>query len=84
MVTREEWAAIKERYGGRCVRCGADGELTRDHVVPKVLGGLDVAANIQPLCRSCNSAKGARYADYREDAEEDPVAIILQHYLGTG
>lgn len=46
-----------------CQRCGATGasaELTIDHITPVSLGGTNAEANLQALCRSCNSRKGAR------------------------
>lgn len=33
--------------------------LTFDHVVPKSAGGDDSEENLLPVCRSCNSKKGA-------------------------
>jgi 5-methylcytosine-specific restriction endonuclease McrA len=63
-----EWKALKERYDHTCLRCGKQEpaiELTRDHVIPVFNGGSDDIANIQPLCRACNSAKGTQTIDYR-------------------
>jgi hypothetical protein len=51
---------IYERDGYRCVQCGTVEDLTIDHIHPKSLGGADTADNLQTLCRSCNSRKGAR------------------------
>ena len=51
---------VLRRDGYRCVRCGATDDLTIDHVYPRSLGGSHAADNLQALCRSCNSAKGAR------------------------
>lgn len=39
-----------------------DGTLmTKDHIVPKSKGGLDVVSNMQTMCYPCNKAKGAFY-----------------------
>ena len=36
-----------------------DGTLmTKDHIIPKSLGGLDTVANLQPMCKECNAKKG--------------------------
>jgi len=58
--TREEWMALVERCGHKCVCCGERKKLTRDHIIPILAGGSDYIANIQPLCRECNSSKGNR------------------------
>ncbi len=59
--TDAEFHAMCELVGWHCVKCLGhcpDG-LTRDHIVPLHQGGSDGIANIQPLCRSCNSSKPA-------------------------
>lgn len=55
-------ARIIARDRFRCVKCRTDVDLTIDHIVPVVAGGTDDEANLQTLCRSCNSSKGARVA----------------------
>lgn len=67
--TAQEWEELKARYGNICLRCGRgepEVQLTPDHVVALAAGGRNDIGNIQPLCRSCNSSKGARNIDYRE------------------
>lgn len=53
---------VVKRDGGRCQACGAAADLTIDHkIVPWVEGGSSKdPANLQLLCRSCNSSKGTR------------------------
>ena len=64
--TPEDWAAMLEVCGNRCVRCNAAGlPLVRDHIVPLYQGGSDGIDNLQPLCRSCNSSKGPDSTDHR-------------------
>lgn len=58
--TVAEWEAIKKRQNGCCAICGARSRLTRDHIIPLSRGGSDFAYNIQGLCKSCNSSKGAK------------------------
>jgi hypothetical protein len=52
--------AIFDRDGWICQRCGSHQNLTVDHVVPRAKGGTDDPSNLQTLCGSCNSSKGAR------------------------
>jgi 5-methylcytosine-specific restriction endonuclease McrA len=63
--TSDEWLALCEQYDNRCLACGKQKPLTVDHVVPISKGGSNDIANIQPLCKSCNSAKGTKIIDYR-------------------
>ena len=53
-------AAVKQRDGWRCVRCGGRKRLTADHVVEIEDGGapLDLL-NGQTLCQACHNAKTA-------------------------
>lgn len=67
--TEEEFATLCASIGNVCLACGRDDvSLTRDHVVPISLGGDNTIDNIQPLCLACNSGKGARIIDYREES----------------
>ena len=51
---------IWERDDFTCQMCGARSHLSIDHIIPESKGGLLVEANLQTLCRSCNSRKGAK------------------------
>ena len=46
----------------QCAHCEAENDLTIDHVLPLLHGGTSAEENLQVLCRSCNSKKGARLA----------------------
>lgn len=46
-------------FGWKCWICGSPAEAV-DHIFPLSKGGLNVAANIRPCCRPCNSRKGGR------------------------
>ncbi|MEU1736498.1 HNH endonuclease [Streptosporangium sp. NPDC020145] len=61
-------ALVYERDGHACLRCGATTDLSLDHVHPYSRGGSDEPDNLQTLCRSCNSAKGARVEGERRGA----------------
>jgi uncharacterized protein YdaU (DUF1376 family) len=65
--TADEWEALIEVCGGVCVRCGGKPhpEPVKDHITPIYQGGSDAIANLQPLCRSCNSSKGPDCTDHR-------------------
>lgn len=52
-------AEVMIRDSIRCRHCGSADDLCMDHIVPESLGGETTVENLQVLCRSCNSRKGA-------------------------
>jgi 5-methylcytosine-specific restriction endonuclease McrA len=67
-ITAQEWKALKEFYNFTCLCCKRrepEINLALDHVMPLALGGKNIISNAQPLCKSCNSKKHAKYIDYR-------------------
>lgn len=64
--TEQEWEEMKAFFNNKCVRCGNDGIIVKDHIIPIYMGGSNGLDNIQPLCKKCNSSKGADTTDYRE------------------
>jgi 5-methylcytosine-specific restriction endonuclease McrA len=54
---------VYERDGFSCVACGVQKNLSLDHIKPEVLGGESTLENLQTMCTSCNSRKGARYVE---------------------
>lgn len=63
--TDQQFTDLCEHFNWRCVCCGQEAPLTADHVIPVSKGGTNDIENIQPLCRSCNSAKHTQTIDYR-------------------
>ena len=54
--------ALFRRDAHLCLYCGKsfrDVELTRDHVVPRSRGGVDIWDNVVSACRRCNHHKGS-------------------------
>jgi len=68
LITRSEFngmrnalmSAIIERDGYYCKNCNSTENITIDHIVPVSKGGKNILSNLQLLCRSCNSKKGAK------------------------
>lgn len=46
---------------GECKHCGTSENLCVDHITPVSMGGGNEIENLQCLCRSCNSKKGAKF-----------------------
>lgn len=60
-VTERDWRRLVSRYDGRCAYCGtATARPAADHVVPLVRGGRHTIGNLLPVCKRCNSSKGAQ------------------------
>lgn len=51
---------VWERDNFTCKHCGTRRNLTVDHILPESKGGTLALDNLQTLCKSCNSKKGAR------------------------
>lgn len=51
---------VWERDNFTCLHCGVRRFLTIDHIVPESGGGPTTLANLQTLCRPCNSRKGTQ------------------------
>ena len=51
------------RDGFRCQYCGSKGDLTFDHIVPRVNGGVTNWENVVAACSKCNLKK--EYNNYR-------------------
>ena len=65
--TVAEWLAKLAEHNGRCVYCGTDQDITRDHDTPLSRGGTNTIDNIVPACGSCNYRKQAiTGAEFRE------------------
>jgi tellurite resistance protein len=56
-IPREVRQRVWQKYGGRCADCGAVDYLEFDHIIPVARGGSNMDANVQLLCRMCNSKK---------------------------
>lgn len=59
-IPREVREMVYRRDGYRCVECDSPNQLTCDHKTPWSHGGSDDPSNLQTMCQSCNSRKGAR------------------------
>ncbi|MHB8958358.1 MAG: HNH endonuclease [Candidatus Limnocylindrales bacterium] len=62
------------RASGRCVNCGKKSKrLTVDHTIPLAKGGIHCRYNLQPMCKPCNSRKGASLP------EQVPLMMLIEH-----
>lgn len=77
--TAAEWNALVLFCGGKCVLCRVEGKVARDHIKPIYQGGSHSIKNIQPLCRSCNSAKGSCSKDHRPKGWAAAVKKIVEN-----
>lgn len=59
-LTSKQWRDACEAFNNTCAYCGAETNLTMEHVVPVASGGATSVDNIIPACQSCNSSKGKK------------------------
>lgn len=62
-VTPELRAYVQSLYSLPCSYCGADENITVDHVIPLSRGGKHEIENLVPACKSCNSSKHDKLLD---------------------
>lgn len=87
--TKEQWIILKDLCEFRCVICGREKKLCRDHIIPLTHDdATNWISNIQPLCKRCNSAKqdidrtDYRPAEAREWAiEETARQMQIEGYM---
>lgn len=68
-----EWKVIVQTTEGYCPVCGVEVEIERmtmDHIIPLSKGGIHHINNVQPMCRSCNSAKGSAGTPKKRSKQE--------------
>jgi 5-methylcytosine-specific restriction endonuclease McrA len=62
-----------------CGRTSEFVELTRDHVMPLVMGGDDCIWNLQPLCKPCNGFKAGNWVkDFRSPEQMAVLETLLK------
>lgn len=74
--TVDQFAEMCEWFGDVCLCCKEALPLAADHVIPLSRGGANSIDNIQPLCKSCNSGKGQKSDDYRD---QEQLQIFLEY-----
>jgi hypothetical protein len=55
---------VYARDGYKCLKCGSTKNLSLDHIIPMIKGGLTVIENLQTLCTKCNSSKHTKTISY--------------------
>lgn len=49
---------MKNKKYGICQYCKKEGDLTKEHIIPKSKGGCNHSHNILNVCAKCNRARG--------------------------
>lgn len=70
--------AVFQRDSFTCVYCGRrppEVSLEPDHVLPRALGGQDLATNLVTACKPCNGAKSDRTIGLPPGYTPEPVGF---------
>ena len=80
-LSDEQWAALKEAWGG-CAYCGAtDRPLQRDCVLAISRGGRYTLDNIAPACGPCNASKcNDEVTGWLRRKRLDERAFLVRHH----
>lgn len=79
-LSDEQWAALREAWGG-CAYCGAsDRPLQRDCVLALSRGGRYTLDNIAPACGPCNASKNNHeVTTWMRRRRLDERAFLVRH-----
>jgi 5-methylcytosine-specific restriction endonuclease McrA len=69
-------AEVLRLYGTVCALCGGEGADTKDHIIPRSLGGSDALDNLRPAHRRCNSRRGNRPARRGGDGQVTRRGVV--------
>jgi 5-methylcytosine-specific restriction endonuclease McrA len=80
-LTDEQWASLKDAWGG-CAYCGAsDQPLQRDCVLAISRGGRYTLDNVAPACGSCNASKcNDEVTSWMRRKRLDERTFLVRHY----
>lgn len=62
--------------GHKCLACGTDQDITLDHVESLLTEVNNSVANLQVLCRRCNTRKGGDSTDYRTEEQRERLRLF--------
>ena len=71
-----------EKYNNKCFKCGSITDLAIDHILPLSWFWAKSLKNIIPLCKSCNSSKGAKWPnEYYNEEELQKLSEVTEYSL---
>ena len=73
---------LKLQNGARCVYCGADTDISIDHLIPRKKGGTDISDNLVCACKTCNSSKEKKdLMEWYIGKQSFPPLMLLRRYV---
>lgn len=58
--------------------------MTRDHIIPKSLGGCDANENLRPACEVCNGERGNDLSPEELKFRQDNMHLVLDYRVAKG